>query len=127
MDSFPFTFNPVHGGFSAVEGVCLCEDEGIVCEFQVDIAGLGLKTGVKEARLSYDDMESCDYRRGWFGGRVVIGVRGLRPLNPFPSHQNNELVFRIRRRDRKRAELVATEIDLRRASRRRSLLLAEGE
>jgi hypothetical protein len=116
MDSFPFSFNPVHGGLSAVSGVCRCEDDGIVCEFQIDIGGLGLRSGIKELRLAYVDMEECEFRRGWFGGKVIIQARGLKALSDFPGTEGNQVVFKVRRKDRTRAEMIATEIDLRRAS-----------
>lgn len=48
MESIPFYFDSVHGGFSS----------------RVDVGGLGLKTDAKEASVALDEIESIEFKRG---------------------------------------------------------------
>ena len=125
MDSFPFYFNQVHGGFTAVTGLCRLEEGGIHCEFQYDVGGLGLKSKVKEASLPFSAIQGCRYRKGWWGGKVIVEMKSLREADAFPWNEENEIEFLVKRRNRDRAEVVASEIDLQCAEWRRRKVAAE--
>lgn len=113
IDSIPFHFNPVHGGLSSCSGLLQVKERSIRCEFRYDIGGLGLKTGVKELEIDFDEITSLEYRGGWLGGKVILRAVSLKSLERFPSSEENQVIFHIRRRDRRAAEIAIGEASYR--------------
>ena len=80
MESIPFYFDSVHGGFSSCAGLLHVTRDGLRCEYRVDVGGLGLKTDAKEASVALDEIESMEFKRGWFRGKAMIRPRSLKLL-----------------------------------------------
>lgn len=113
MTSFPFHTGAVHGGFSTLEGVCRIENDGVILEFQLDIGGLGMKLDHKEFPIPFTELEYCEYKKKLTGARVILETRSMKSLKKFPGSQGNRVELAVRRRDRDRAEVVISEIEMR--------------
>ena len=118
-DSFPFQFDTVHAGLTPVSGICHWDDEGVRCEFRKDFGGLGIKSEVKEARISYSEVSRCQFWKSWFSSGLRIYANSMKCLERFSTHEDDHLLLRVKRRDRGVAELAASEIELRAIDARR--------
>ncbi len=114
MEPLPFSFDPVHGGLSHCSGYLRLVPEGVACEFRTDIGGLGIKSRPKEVLLRFDEVGSVTLKKGIFSIRALVIPSRLAILQRFPGTAGDSIVFRIRRRDRNRAEYFFSEVILRR-------------
>ena len=112
MDSIPFHFDAVHGGFSNCAGLLHVEEGGLRFEYRYDVGGIGLKTGTRESAIGIDDIASIDFKRGWFGARAILRPRSLKTLEKLPVATDDSAVIHFRRRDRKRADYLISEVNL---------------
>lgn len=112
MTSISFYFGNIHAGLSSCAGILHLTGDGFRCEYKVDIGGLGLKSSTKEAEIRFDEMESIEFRRGWFKGMAVIRPKSLKLLDRFPASGDDALHFYFRRKDRTKAEYLLSELNL---------------
>ena len=118
MESIPFYFDSVHGGFSSCAGLLHVTRDGLRCEYRVDVGGLGLKTDAKEASVALDEIESIEFKRGWFRGKAMIRPRSLKLLDRFPTSGDDSIVLYFKRKDRSLAGYLMSEIALKLAQSR---------
>ena len=112
MESIPFYFDCVHGGFSSCAGLLHVTREGLRCEYRVDVGGLGLKTDAQEVSVALDEIESIEFKRGWFKGTAVIRPKSLKLLDRFPTSGDDSVVLYFKRKDRSLAGYLMSEITL---------------
>lgn len=129
MESVRFHFDNIHGGFSTATGLLHLDETGLRLEYRLDIGGVGLKTGAKEIAIDFDEIQSIDFKRGWFRARAMIRPASLKVLERFPAANDDSVTLRFLRRDRSRAEYLISEATLRLSQRRLEALSAgrEGE
>ena len=82
------------------------------CEYRVDVGGLGLKTEAKEAVVQWDEIDSIDFKRGWFKAAATIRPRSLKLLDRFPTSGDDSVRLYFRRKDRTMAEYLISELRL---------------
>ena len=126
MDSIRFHFDNVHAGFSTCTGLLHLDEEGLRFEYRTDVGGLGLKTGAREITFGFDEIQSIDFKRGWFGARAILRPSSLKVLDPFPATNDDSVEVRFRRSDRSKAEYFFSEANLR-LSQRRLAMASEKE
>src|SRR6478752_2399629 len=112
MTSISFYFGSIHGGFSSCAGILHVIGDGLRCEYKVDIGGLGFKSGTREAEIRFDEIESIEFRRGWFKGTAVIRPKSLKALDRFPAYGEDALLLYFKRRERAKAEYLLSELNL---------------
>ncbi len=112
MESIPFYFGSMHGGLSRCAGLLHVTREGLRCEYRIDLGGLGLKTDAKEASVGLDEIESIEFKRGWFRGKAVIRPRSLKLLDRFPTSGDDSIVLYFRRKDQSLAGYLMSELAL---------------
>jgi hypothetical protein len=112
MDSVPFYFDSLHGGFSSCAGLLHVTGEGLRCEYRVDVGGLGLKTGAKEASVHLDEIESIEFRHGWFRAKAVIRPKSLKLLDRFTVSGDDSSLLYFKRKHRTLAEYLISEVRL---------------
>jgi hypothetical protein len=111
--SLPVTFSEVYEGLAEAHGIVRAESWGIALEYEVADAFLGvLKSGVKEARIPYEDLETVEATRGFLSGGLQIRVRSLRALEGIPGGKKDTLTLGVARKDRAAAEEFASTIAL---------------
>lgn len=82
------------------------------CEYRVDVGGLGLKTSAKEATVNLEEIESIDFKRGWFKTEATIRPKSLKLLDRFPVSGDDSVRLYFKRRDRTMAEYLISELRL---------------
>lgn len=112
MDSVPFYFDSIHGGFSSCAGLLHITAEGLRCEYRVDVGGLGLKTDAREASVSLNEIGSIDFKKGWFRAKAVIRPKSLKMLDRFPVSGDDSIVLYFKRKHRTLAAYLISELRL---------------
>ncbi|MDX1618761.1 MAG: hypothetical protein R3224_08245 [Balneolaceae bacterium] len=109
----PFEIPTVNQGFRIARGLVDLEGERLAFEFQVTDSFVGiLKSDVKEAEISLTDLQSIEYKKGWFSSKIVLEANSLRVLNDIPGTEMTECVLKIKRKDRKKAETLVSKARL---------------
>lgn len=108
-----FEIPTVSQGFRVARGLLSLVGEELLFEFQVTDAFLELfNSDVEEVRIGLSDLQSVEYRKGWFGSKIVLEVRSLRVLEDIPGTEGAECVLKIKRKNRIDAEKLVSRIRL---------------
>ena len=121
IKAVPFEIPTVNQGFRIAKGLVNLDGEHMIFEYQVTDAFVGiLTTEVREVRLPLRELQSVEYKKGWFSSKIILEARSLKALNDLPGTELTECVLKIKRKDRKEAEklvsrtrVVMSEIKLR--------------
>lgn len=94
--SIPFKLE-VHQGLSQANGIAKISSAGIVLEFETKFLGL-VSSGVKEVRLSLDEILAVRFKKGFFkyGTKIEIRMQSFLKLTEVPN-QDGKIVLRIPR------------------------------
>ena len=85
MNSVPFRMRYLPGNLARVEGVARLEYDALVLEFSAVDALFGiLRSRRREVRIELADVESVEFRRGWFSGKLRIIARRFGALDAVP-------------------------------------------
>ena len=114
MNSVPFKIRYLPGNLARVEGVARLEADALILEFRTvdELVGV-FRSRPKEVRIHLNDIESVDFRRGWFAGRLRVGTRRVSALEAIPGAKGAEINLKCRRRHRLAAEELASSLRLR--------------
>lgn len=112
METISFSFDNIHGGMSTCGGLLQITADTLRCEYRTDLAGMGIKSESREASIRLEEIDSIQFKRGWFRGTAIIRPRSLKTLDRFPSSGEDCLRLYFKRRDRSRAEYLFSEINL---------------
>jgi hypothetical protein len=113
VNSVPFRMRYLLGNLARVEGVARLDHDELVLEFSIVDGFFGiLRSRPKEVRVGLADLESVEFRRGWFGEKLRIVTRRVRALEAIPGAKGPELKLRCRRRHRVAAEELASSLRL---------------
>ena len=85
--SIPFKSESSHG-LASVNGVAKFSSAGVVLEFESKLFGL-ISDGVKEARLSVDEIHDVKFKKGFFkrGAKIEIRTRSMAKLKELPNSE----------------------------------------
>ncbi len=113
MNSMPFRMRYLPANVGRVEGVARLEDDALVLEFSVADALLGiLRSRRREVRIELADVESVEFRRGWFAGKLRIFTRRISSLEALPWARGSEIKLKCGRRHRLEAQELASTLRL---------------
>ena len=98
--SVPFK---AESGLSQIDGIAKFSPAGIVLEFESKLFGI-IKDGVKEARISTDELLDVKFRKGLFkvGAKIIIRLKDFTQLSKLPS-KDGKVTLKIKREDFERA------------------------
>jgi hypothetical protein len=103
----PFSIKKVHNGFSKLEGIARASETGLLLEYEVKILGL-VKMQVRELNLPLSEIESIQLKKNWFTTRLIIHTKSLRTLCTVPGSKHAQVILRIPRSNRKKAERLVS-------------------
>lgn len=105
----PFKTESAHG-FKTVNGVAKFSVAGIVLEFEAKLLGL-IGEGVKEVRLSKDEILDVKFRKGLFkrGAKIEVRTKSFTKLSELPN-QDGKLTLNILRDDFERAQSAVEQL-----------------
>ncbi len=113
MNSMPFRMRYLPGNLGRVEGVARLERDALVLEFGVADALFGiLRSRRREVRIELADVESVDFRRGWFAGKLRILTRRVGSVEALPWASGPEIELKCGRRHRLAAQELASSLRL---------------
>src|SRR5829696_3615440 len=107
--SIPFKTESAHG-FSKVDGVAKFSGAGVVLEFESKLFGL-IAGGVKEVRLSKDDILDVKFRKGVFkrGAKIEIRTKTFSKLAELPN-KDGKLTLKLVYDDFDRAQSAVEQL-----------------
>ena len=110
MSKTNFTSVPfkTQSGMSQIDGMGKFSSAGIVLEFESKLFGI-IKDGVKEARISLDEILDVKFRKGFFkiGAKIEIRLKDFSKLSQLPN-KDGKVTLKIKKDDFERArEAVA--------------------
>jgi hypothetical protein len=99
--SVPFK---IDDNFSQIAGVGKFSAAGIVLEYEGKLFGI-IKSGVKESRISLEDILDVKFKKGVFkrGARIEIRLNSFAKLNEVPN-KNGKITLKLERDDFERGE-----------------------
>ncbi|HYW34050.1 MAG TPA: hypothetical protein VE868_01470 [Balneolaceae bacterium] len=101
----PFEISEVDHGLKKAEGLLKLWEQGLEFEFEVTDAFVGMyKSGVKTVRISYGDLESIQFDKGWFGAKIVLEGDSMKVFEEIPGTEVGTCTLKIKRKDRKDAQ-----------------------
>ena len=110
----PFKTDEAYHGFAEIQGLLHVERDHLLLEFELKDALFGvLKSGAKELKISYLDLNHVAYRRSWVKSRLVLQVNNMRVLSAFPGAKDGTIVLKIKRKYKGAAEDIESYANLR--------------
>ncbi len=119
MNSVPFRMRYLPGNLARVEGVAHLENDALVLEFRVADALFGIvRSRPREVRIELAEVESVEFRKGWFVGKLRIVTRRISVLEALPWARGPEIKLKFGRKRRLSAQELASSLRLQIAERR---------
>lgn len=116
MNSITFTLPGEQTGLKETKGVVHFLENILLLEFETrdtifDVIG----SGIKELKLSINDLSKIELEKGWFSTTILIHARSLKVIGDLPNHCRKGATFNlsIKKKDRDIAENAIADINLR--------------
>ncbi len=111
--SVQFEIPAINHGLQKASGLLKLEEEQLILEFQVKDALLEiLKSEVKEIAIPLRDLQSVEYKKGWFSSKVILEAGSLRVFEDIPGADHGECELKIKRKEREDAEKLISKVRL---------------
>lgn len=105
--SIPFEIPNVNHGFQVAKGILKLRSDGIELEYETRDAILGIiSSGVESVRLSYDDLESIRFEKGWFSAKIILEAVSMRVFEDLPGTEQATCMLKVKRKNRDEAQQV---------------------
>jgi len=107
--SIPVKLPDQYEGLASAAGILKTEPAGIVLEFEIKDAVLGvIRSGVRESLIAWDHIDAVRLKSGLFGCRIEVATRSMRAVEGIPGADRGMVSFNVERRNRERAEEFVT-------------------
>ena len=111
--SLPFTIPDLYHGLAHAVGRLRLEHEGIVLEYRVADAVLGiLKSRVHDIHIPFDEIENIQFKNGWFRKRIFIQTYSLHSQASLPGSEGGIIRLKVTRQDKESALETISRINL---------------
>ena len=109
-----FSNDDAYNGFGEIEGILSAVAHGLVLEFQVKDAMIGVvRSGMKELHTPYEAISQIRLKKTWFGSSIRLQVDDMSVLSRFPAAKAGEIVLSIKKRQRPVALDFISQLQLR--------------
>ncbi len=115
MSKVPFISETVYWGLAKTSGFIGAGEDGLEIEYQMsDTLVQFFKTEVKDIEIPYESIQSIHFKKGWwfFSGKLIIELNSLKNLGRIPFLEENEIVFKIRSKNRELARVFSVNSQL---------------
>ena len=107
--SVPFEIPEISHGFQEGKGLMRVSPEGIELEFEVTDAIVGImSSGIKHVTLNYSDLDSIEYRKGWFSDRILLEATSMKALEELPGSDVASCKLKVKRKHRDDAQSLVS-------------------
>jgi hypothetical protein len=104
MSSVAFEIPNINHGLQKGEGLLKLYKTGLELEFEVEDAFVGMaKSGIKTVQISYGDLESIEFKKGWFGAKIVLKASSMKVFDEIPGTEAGICTLKIERKNREEA------------------------
>lgn len=101
----PFHISNINHGFAEAQGLIHIQKSSLLLEFEVkDTFGGFIKSDLMEVEIPFDDIETLNYKKGLWGGSIIIEGNSMRTFEKVPGSEQGKCELKIKRRDREKAE-----------------------
>jgi hypothetical protein len=105
--SVPFEIPNVNHGFQVAKGILKLRSDGIELEFETKDAILGvISSGVQSVQLSYSELESIRFDKGWFSAKIILEAISMRVLEDIPGTEQATCMLKVNRKHKDEAQKV---------------------
>lgn len=105
--SVPFEIPNVNHGFQVAKGILKLRPEGIELEFETKDAILGvISSGVQSVQLSYGDLESIRFDKGWFSAKIILEATSMKIFEDLPGTEQATCMLKVKRKHKEEAQKV---------------------
>ena len=106
-EAIPFESVDYNHGLQVAKGLLKLAKDGIDLEYQVQDSFVGLiKSDVKSLHLDYEDLDSINFKKGWFSGKITLKTSSMRTLQDLPGNDLGECKLKVKRKHRDEAQNV---------------------
>lgn len=103
--SVPFEIPNVNHGFQKAKGILKLRSGGLELEFETKDAILGIiSSGVQSVHLSYDDLESIRFDKGWISAKIILEAVSMRIFEDLPGTEQATCTLKVKRKHREEAQ-----------------------
>ncbi|MDX1671832.1 MAG: hypothetical protein R3211_05785 [Balneolaceae bacterium] len=101
----PFQIPNVSHGLQTASGLLKLGEDGLALEFEVKDSLVGvLKSGVREVDIPYSKLESIEFEKGWFSGKIILEGTSMRVFEDLPGVDVATCTLKVKHGDRREAE-----------------------
>lgn len=106
MPQKPIPFHQaVNQGFAEAQGLIHIKKNSLVLEFEVqDAFGGFIKSDLKEIEISFAEIESLVFKKGFWSGKILIEGNSMRTFEDVPGAEQARCTLKIKRKDRSEVE-----------------------
>ena len=103
--TIPFESVDYNHGLQVAKGLLKLTKSGIELEYQVQDSFVGvIKSDVKNLHLDYKDLDSIDFKKGWFSAKIILKATSMRVLQDLPGNELGECKLKVKRRHKDKAQ-----------------------
>lgn len=109
----PFKISDVHGGFSEANGTMYLEDEFLVLEYRIEVAGV-FDQSPETLKIELGLITDIEFKTGLFRDKVRILPKKLSVLDAVPGKNREVVTLKTKKKFRQTARRLVNEIRIRR-------------
>lgn len=107
--TIPFSIPEINHGFQEASGLMKLTNKGFELEFEVKDAILGvMKSGIKNVVIPYSELESVEYKKGWFSSKIILNATSMRVFENVPGTDVATCTIKVKRKHRDEARSLAS-------------------
>ncbi len=111
--SVPFKITNISHGFQEANGLFTLEEEGLQLEFEVKDTIVGaVKSEVKTVQIPYSSLESITFKKGLLSAKIILEGVSMNVFSKLPGVEVATCTLKVKRKDRKEAEALASQAKL---------------
>lgn len=100
-------------GLKEAVGLLKADNRDIIIELQEQDSLVGVyKTGVTTYKIDWKDVDSIELDKGMFSSSLIINAKSMGAIEDIPGSKQGQCIFKISRKDKKKAEQVASMLNL---------------
>lgn len=105
---------PEMSGLMEAVGLLRADEKGIILELQNQDSFIGAyKSDIGTYKISYSDIESIELEKKVFSTNLIISAISMDALKDVPGSKQGQCIFNIDRKNKKKAEDVASALKMR--------------
>lgn len=98
-----FEIPEINHGLKQAQGLIKLWKNGLEMEFEVSLLGV-FKNGVETVRIPYKNLNSIEYKKGWFRDKVILKGASMKVFEDIPGTEVATCELKVKRKYRDKAQ-----------------------